>query len=74
MINIFKNFFRKLFKKEHTVCYTIKEDIGEVYIVRILNSYKDLDDAHYDLSKLLTNNMTEDELLDEFTKKHVNKD
>ncbi len=70
-INMLRRLFKGLFKKEHTVCYTIKEDVGEVHIVRILNSYKDKSTAYYDLSKLLTKNITEDELLEKFTEKHI---
>lgn len=31
-----RKLFKGLFKKEHTVCYTIKEDVGEVHVVMFL--------------------------------------
>ena len=63
---------KKFLKRKHTICYMVTEDSAGFYIVKVMNSYKDKSEAYSELAKLLSKDVTEDELLNKFTDKHNN--
>jgi hypothetical protein len=60
--------FRKK-KKEHKKGYVIHEMATKYLVCRILNEYPSKEQAQEDLVKLLTHEITEENLLTEFDKK-----
>ncbi|NLX63505.1 MAG: hypothetical protein GX022_01815 [Clostridiaceae bacterium] len=60
----------KIIKKGLTKCYIIHStSTGQHMICRVLNEYKNENEAEEDLIKLLTHKISEKDLLKEFTKK-----
>lgn len=54
--------------------YLIHEyDNGRVALCRILNEYdsKDKEDANYDFAALITNNVTDEKILEKYSKKDI---
>lgn len=55
--------------KQYKKGYIIHKTVNRVLLCKILNEYNSEESADQDLTKLLTNNTTEDKLLKEYTKK-----